>query len=109
MQPIHEQEGSDIRKVSLRISGMSCGHCVAAVREALAELPGVETTDVAIGAASVSIDTRVSSTDDVVRAIGEAGYEAAAATRPLPQAPVGSCCSADAEMVVTGRADEPAQ
>ena len=84
---------SSFRQVDLAISGMSCGHCVAAVRAALTELPGVEVRQVAIGAASLAIDPAVTSVGALISAVGEAGYEAEVADRPLPQGSAGSCCS----------------
>ena len=42
--------------ISLAIAGMSCGHRVAAVRRALAAVPGVQVQDVRIGGATVSAD-----------------------------------------------------
>ena len=74
------------RLVNLAVGGMSCGHCVAAVREALAELPGVEVHEVAVGLASVSLDETSTSEAALVAAIHDAGYEARVAARPLPQA-----------------------
>ena len=68
-----------VRQLDLRITGMSCGHCVAAVRDALGQLPGVDVKHVAIGAASVAVDTRATSPDSVVEAVRDAGYDAAVA------------------------------
>ena len=65
-----------MRKAKFEIEGMSCQHCVKAVRNALAELPGVSVDDVSIGAASVEFDPTASSVDSVVEAIADAGYEA---------------------------------
>lgn len=62
--------------LTLAIEGMSCGHCVAAVRRALGETEGVEVKDVAIGSASVTVDPGVASADTVVEAVRDAGYEA---------------------------------
>lgn len=62
--------------LTLAIEGMSCGHCVAAVRRALGETAGVEVKDVAIGSASVTVDPGVASADTVVEAVRDAGYEA---------------------------------
>ena len=60
---------------TLQIDGMSCQHCVRAVREAIEAIPGVELDDIDIGAATVRLD----STDEAVRealrqAVDEAGY-----------------------------------
>ena len=43
-----------MNKMELEIEGMSCNHCVAAVAEALGELPGVSVDNVRIGEAQVS-------------------------------------------------------
>lgn len=84
---------SPTRQVDLAIGGMSCGHCVAAVRAALADLPGVEVRQVAIGTASVAIDPTLTSVDALISAVDEAGYEPRVTERPLPHANAGGCCS----------------
>lgn len=63
--------------VVLQIQGMSCGHCVSQVRKALERLDGVTVRRVEIGEAVVEIDPTRRSTADLLRAIDEAGYEAA--------------------------------
>lgn len=88
-------------RLDLTIAGMTCGHCVSAVREALSALPGVEVHHVRIGHASLLLEPGAASPAAVIEAIREAGYQAAfttsAAAEPnagLPQAPtVGSCCA----------------
>lgn len=68
--------------IQISISGMSCGHCVASVRKALATVPGVASGDVAIGSATVSVAPGADVNkvrDDAVRAIEDAGYEARSA------------------------------
>lgn len=65
-----------MEKFDLSISGMSCGHCVGAVRQALEELDGVAVEEVAIGAAAVSYDPAVRSVDDILDAVADAGYQA---------------------------------
>jgi len=61
--------------LTLQIDGMTCGHCVKAVREALAELPGVEVQDVAIGSAIVTYDPGTTPRIELVEAVRDAGYE----------------------------------
>jgi copper chaperone len=39
----------------LTIEGMSCGHCVSAVREALSKVPGVTKVDVSLDATKVGL------------------------------------------------------
>ena len=64
--------------LELEIEGMSCGHCVAAVSEALKELPGVTVKEVKIGAAQVSYQPEQVTPDDIVLAVEDAGYSAQA-------------------------------
>ena len=45
-------------KLELEIEGMSCGHCVAAVSEALGELHGVSVENVRIGSARGELPAR---------------------------------------------------
>lgn len=58
------------------VTGMTCGHCVAAVTGQVRALPGVATVDVdlATGAVRVTSD-RPLDTEAVRAAIDEAGYE----------------------------------
>jgi copper chaperone len=65
-----------VKQLKLEVSGMSCGHCVGAVREALAGIPGVKIDDVRIGSASVTIDETKTKVSDLVDAVSDAGYEA---------------------------------
>jgi copper chaperone CopZ len=53
----------------LKISGMGCQHCVAAVKRALEEA-GVAYTEVGIGYAKIEGDTAIAAA-----AIEEAGYD----------------------------------
>jgi copper chaperone len=60
------------------VVGMTCGHCVNAVTEEVAQLPGVSAVDVdlASGGLTVTSDTPVD--EAAVRAaVEEAGYEVA--------------------------------
>ncbi len=61
---------------TIKIKGMSCNHCVAAVREALAGIEGVTdvNVDLAGGQASFKRDPAVS-LSLLHKAIEEAGYE----------------------------------
>lgn len=67
------------RQINLNVSGMSCGHCVHAVREALGSVPGVKIEEVRIGSASVSFDEDQATVGDLVDAVYNAGYEASEA------------------------------
>ena len=68
-----------MKQMKLEVSGMSCGHCVHAVREALAAVPGVKVEDVNIGSATVAFDETKATVGDLVDAVSEAGYEASEA------------------------------
>jgi copper chaperone len=67
------------------VSGMTCGHCVAAVTEEITALDGVTAVDidlVAGGDSRVTVTGTAPLAEDAVRgAIQEAGYELAGATR----------------------------
>ena len=69
--------------LTLRIDGMSCAHCVRAVRDALADVPGVTVERVDIGGATVAFDPARTSPaavgNAVADAVRDAGYEPAAA------------------------------
>jgi copper chaperone CopZ len=60
--------------LELEISGMSCGHCVNAVKSALQELDGVDVRKVEIGSATVDYDPARTSRDAIEGAIEDAGY-----------------------------------
>jgi len=62
-------------KKTLSIEGMSCDHCVHHVKNALAEVPGVEGAEVNLGTKSAVV-TGASLDDAALRAaVAEAGYE----------------------------------
>ena len=71
--------GGEMTKLSMRIEGMSCGHCVRAVREALDERPGVEVEQVTNGGAEVRYDPSSTTPERVADAVRDAGYEPALA------------------------------
>jgi copper chaperone len=63
-------------KLELEIQGMSCGHCVAAVSEALGDLDGVNVEAVRIGSAEVEYRPELVSPEQIVLAVEDAGYSA---------------------------------
>ena len=65
-----------MEKTVLRVEGMSCGHCVKAVTNALDELPGVENVAVNLNEATVSLvfDPVNTTLAKIEAAITEAGY-----------------------------------
>ena len=60
----------------LDIDGMSCGHCVGAVKRALEALDGVSVDSVRIGGADVRYDSTKARAETVLEAVAEAGYPA---------------------------------
>lgn len=66
-------------KMTLEIGGMSCGHCVGAVRKALEKVPGVKVDDVQIGRATVEYDPAQVKDTAIRDAVDDAGYELVAA------------------------------
>lgn len=63
----------DVHTTTLSITGMSCGHCVTAVTESLAAVPGVTVRDVTIGQAVVDVDRTVTPAQ-LAAAIEDAGF-----------------------------------
>ncbi|MGH7515569.1 MAG: heavy-metal-associated domain-containing protein [Gemmatimonadales bacterium] len=68
-----------MRRLTLHIDGMSCGHCLNAVNRALAGLPGVEIESVQIGRAELRYDEQAVDPSQVEAAVADAGYRATAA------------------------------
>ena len=64
-----------MQTVTLQIKGMSCNHCVSAVKQALGEVPGVKIENVAIGNAVISYDPDKTKTTEITAALADAGYE----------------------------------
>ena len=65
-----------MNRIELEIEGMSCDHCVAAVAEALGDLPGVSIDAVRLGEAHVRYDPGQVSPEQIALAIEDAGYAA---------------------------------
>jgi copper chaperone len=61
-------------QIHVDIVGMTCEHCVRAVRNRLAATPGVEVADVKIGSADIRLDPAKASMSDVEDAISDEGY-----------------------------------
>jgi copper chaperone len=61
-------------RITMKIEGMSCGHCVGAVARALKSVEGVDVEHVAIGSATLAYDPAATSTDRISRAVEDAGY-----------------------------------
>jgi copper chaperone len=68
-----------MRSLTLHIQGMSCGHCLNAVNQALAQLPGVRLEALRIGRADLQYDETAIEPARIEAAVTEAGYRATAA------------------------------
>ncbi|HKP06045.1 MAG TPA: heavy-metal-associated domain-containing protein [Microbacterium sp.] len=59
------------------VTGMSCGHCEAAVRGEVSKLAGVQDVQVSAAAGTLRIVSAAELADDaVIAAVDEAGYSA---------------------------------
>ncbi len=69
---------SIMEKLTMKVSGMSCEHCVGAVTGALKKLDGVEVENVVVGSATVSYDPAAASPAAINKAIEGVGFEVVA-------------------------------
>ncbi|MGI9089671.1 MAG: heavy-metal-associated domain-containing protein [Gemmatimonadaceae bacterium] len=68
-----------MERLTLNISGMTCGHCVGRVTTALKSVDGVKVENVNVGSATVSYDPAATSPTKITDAVENVGYEAALA------------------------------
>ncbi|MGN0065885.1 MAG: heavy-metal-associated domain-containing protein [Nocardioides sp.] len=60
------------------VTGMTCEHCAASVREEISEIPGVTGVDVVVESGKVTVTSEQALDDAAVSAaVTEAGYELA--------------------------------
>jgi len=59
----------------LTIEGMSCQHCVMSVKKAIEGISGVSSVDVSIGNAKVTFDGSKTNSDEIAKAVVNAGYK----------------------------------
>jgi copper chaperone len=69
-------EAMSMQHLTLKIDGMSCGHCVARVEKALSKLDGVVVNRVEVGAAEIDYDPARTPFARIREATDEAGYTA---------------------------------
>ncbi len=62
-------------QASIKIGGMSCQHCVAAVGKALTSISGVQKVDISIGSAYIEYDEKKAKLADFEAAIEKEGYK----------------------------------
>jgi copper chaperone CopZ len=65
-----------MRRVTVHITGMSCGHCMHAVSDALASRAGIQLESLGMGRAVVRYDEQSISAAAIESLIAEAGYSA---------------------------------
>ena len=63
-------------RIELTIEGMTCEHCVRAVRGRLEKTPGVTVEQVTVGAATVTVDPAQAGITQLEDAISDEGYTA---------------------------------
>lgn len=62
-------------EAKIEIEGMSCQHCVMAVKKALSGVPGILESNIAIGSALVKYDEAKINRTDIESNIEKAGYK----------------------------------
>jgi len=65
-----------MQATTLKVSGMTCNHCVMAVSKALAKVSGVESADVSLEKAQAVVKGSASA-QALIAAVKQEGYEAA--------------------------------
>jgi copper chaperone CopZ len=66
----------DTHTATYTVSGMTCGHCAASVREEILELDGVQDVAVEVESGAVTVTSAAPLAEDSVRAaVTEAGYQ----------------------------------
>lgn len=63
-----------MKDLHIEIVGMTCDHCVRAVKNRLSATPGVNVKDVKVGVADIQLDDSTASMADVEEAISDEGY-----------------------------------
>ena len=67
--------------LKLTIDGMSCGHCLNRVQQALGTIPGIQLTSVQIGRATIEYDPATHDPDAIAQAVTKSGYRAEVVAR----------------------------
>lgn len=60
---------------TMEIGGMTCGHCLRMVQQALNSVEGVKLDELRVGRAVVTFDETAVTADAVAEAVRDAGYE----------------------------------
>jgi len=65
-----------MQATTLKVTGMTCNHCVMSVTRALQKVPGVETADVSLERAQAVVKGSADA-QALIKAVKDEGYEAA--------------------------------
>ena len=65
--------------IQLKVTGMTCDHCVRSVTGALSGVPGVKAVEVSLEKNAAKVDGESIDTKALIAAVEEEGYEAAVA------------------------------
>lgn len=60
---------------TLEIGGMTCGHCLRTVQQAISGVEGVTLDELQIGKATVTFDETKLGADVIAEAVRDAGYD----------------------------------
>ncbi|AKB85822.1 heavy-metal-associated domain-containing protein [Methanococcoides methylutens] len=65
-------------ETTIKVEGMSCGHCQMTVTKAISGVEGVSSVDVDLekGEANVSYDPEATDIDTIKKAVNDSGYKA---------------------------------
>lgn len=67
-----------MKNVTLTVSGMTCGHCEKAVKNALLEVEGVNSVEVTLSTGKVEVQAEDNVTEQVLKAaVEDQGYDVA--------------------------------
>ncbi len=66
----------DVKTMTLAVEGMSCNHCVSAIKDKLSAMPGVHNVDISLEKGEVVVTAAEVSPQFLVREIDALGYTA---------------------------------
>nr|WP_289036906.1 copper chaperone CopZ [uncultured Allobacillus sp.] len=67
-------------QITLKVTGMTCGHCKQSVNDALSNLEGVESVEVNLDSGNVDVayEDSLVSKEQLIEAVEEQGYDVVA-------------------------------
>jgi Cu+-exporting ATPase len=81
------KEGSAIKKVGLSLSGMHCSSCAGLIEKSLKKTMGVINANVNFASekALVTYDTKITTPEELIKAVNKTGYQASLADQADPE------------------------